>query len=253
MEAVTQAQPVVALADRPVRRFPVAVSAGAMALAWARQEGAPQGAAVVVDYEVNPLDRRGEPWPAPPGSTLACAVVLRPQLPAASADLVWLLGGLAAVEGGHHASGRDLAAWWPDAVVDAASRETVAQIKSEVQLGPGRVRSAVVTMRFDLVRLGIEPGHGDLLLEAVLASVDHVLEMLASGADPASTRTTAIAAAYTGRCGLIGSRVRIALRPKGEARGFADRVDELGRLEVKSATGMLERVSIDMLRSMQVL
>lgn len=284
------------VADHPLRRFPVAVSAGSMALAWARQEGAPQGSTVVVDYEVNPLDRLGEAWPVGPGLTLACAMVLRPHLAASAADVVWLAGGLAAIEGARAASGMDLATWWPDRVVDAATHHSVAQTKCEVQLGPGRVRSAVVTMRFDLASLGLPPEHSEHLLAAVRAAMDEVAGTLSSdpprrlrlpvgvqsaepltkmleaqqpiGAPDASPSPDAgdpdvapatvpsgaaqIAEAYTQRCGLVGCRVRLALRPKGEARGFVRRVDELARIEVGSSTGMVERVSIDMLRSMQV-
>ena len=43
----------------PMRLCPVAVSAEAMALAWANQEDAPQGATVVVEHGIRPSGLHG--------------------------------------------------------------------------------------------------------------------------------------------------------------------------------------------------
>ncbi|HWI04298.1 MAG TPA: hypothetical protein VNT52_10840, partial [Acidimicrobiales bacterium] len=61
---------------RPMRRFPVAVSAEAMALAWANQEDAPQGATVVVEHEIRAGGLHGRLWEVPATDSLACSVVL---------------------------------------------------------------------------------------------------------------------------------------------------------------------------------
>ena len=232
---------------RPARHFQVAISAGAQALAWARQEDAPQGAAVWVDREISPLGFRGRMWHAPAESTLACAVVMRPPLPAEEGDLTWLVGALGALDGTEAAGGKPgLATWWPDAVVDADTQEPVAFVKSEVQLGPGRVRSAVVTVRFDLQRLGLDPSGRGQLLEAVLASTDRMSETLTQ-----SEGAAAIAAAYEQRCVLLGRRVKIRLLPRGEARGVVGGVDRTARLELRSGADFVERVTIDMLHELE--
>jgi hypothetical protein len=168
-------------------------------------------------------------------------VVLRPALPAKLADAVWLTGGLLALGAAEMVSGLELATWWPDSLVDAEDQELVAKVRSEALMGPGRVRAAVVGMRFDLVRLALSPGDEESLLGEIIASV----ATLGPGPDPP-------AAAYTARCAQIGRRVRVGLRPRGETRGVARRVDEGARLEVSSSTGMLEQVSIDMLRSLEI-
>ncbi len=231
---------------RPARRFQVAISAGAQALAWARQEDAPHGAAVQVEREISPLGFRGRLWHAPAESTLACALVLRPALPAEEGDLTWLVGALGAVEGAEAATGGSLGTWWPDAVVDAGTQEPVATLKSEVQLGPGRVRSAVVTLRFDLERLGLGPAGREQLLESVLASTDRV-----SGALADSGGAEGVASAYDQRCVLVGRRVKIRLLPRGEARGVVGGVDRTARLELRSQAEMVEHVTIDMLHELQ--
>lgn len=228
---------------RPFRHFAVAISAGAMAGAWARQENAPARAAVTVEREVSPLGRLGQHWHGSPESTLSLAVVLRPSLPPEEADVAWLVAGLGAI-GAEAMSGRELSAWWPDAVVDAGD-EVVATTKAEVQLGPGEVRSAVVSLRLDLERLGLMVEQRDDLLEAVLRAVDEATAALAEGPQ-------AVAAAYERRCRLIGRRLKVRLMPKGETRGVARGVDRSGRLQLASATGMVERITVDMLRQFEV-
>lgn len=230
---------------RLVRQFPVAVSAGAMAGAWARQEQAPAGSTVVVDREVTALGRIGKPWEAPPGSTLAFATVLRPPVPPEDADVAWLVGGVAVIAGVEAVTGRSLSAWWPDAVIDAESSDVVAGIKVESQLGAGEVKSAVVTVRLDLAALGLDPGQRDGVLEAVVQAFDRAAADLDEGPEPA-------AAAYERRCALIGRRAKLSLLPKGETRGTVRHVDRGGRLQLESATGMVERISVDMLRNLQV-
>lgn len=230
---------------RQVRHYPLALSADSLALAWARQEEAPAGATVLVDREVSSRGRGGRVWDIPAEATLAFATVLRPALAASAADAAWLVGGSAAVVGAEAASGRALATWWPDLVVDGATREPVGAIKAEVQLGPGEVRSAIVTVRLDLGALGVDPTRRDELLEAILEAMDAECGSLSRDA-------TVTAAAYGQRCRLLGERVRLKLLPKGETRGRARAVDSLARLELESPTGMVERISIDTLRELEV-
>ncbi len=235
------------VAGRPARHFQVAISAGAQALAWARQEEAPHGVAVWVDREISPLGFRGRMWHAPAESTLACAVVLRPPLAAEEGDLTWLIGALGAVDGTEAAAGMPLATWWPDAVVGADSQAAVASVKSEVQLGPGRVRSAVVTMRFDLERLGLAASGRDELLDSVLTAIDGVSET-AAGSEGAA----GVAEGYGQRCALVGRRVKIRLLPRGETRGVVGGVDRTARLELRSRAETVEHVTIDMLHELEV-
>ena len=228
-----------------MRHFPVAVSAEAMALAWANQEDAPQGATVVVDHEIRAGGLHGRLWPVPPTDSLACSVVLRPLVPVEDADVSWLVAALASADGAQAVSGKELATWWPDSVVDATTREQVAAVRAEVQLGPGRVKSVIITLRFDLPKLGLDAGRKDELLEAVVHAVDAVAGELAGGAASA-------AAAYDKRCGLLGSRVLIRLLPKGETRGTARRVDRGARIELESASGLVEKITVDQVRDMKI-
>lgn len=230
---------------RPMRRFPVAVTSEAMALAWANQEDAPQGATVVVDHEIRASGLHGRLWTVPAVDSLACSIVLRPALKMEEADCVWLAAAWAAAEGAEAVSGRALSTWWPDSVVDSATREQVAAVRAEIQLGPGRVKSVVITLRFDLPALGLDASRKDDLLEAVVRAVDAASDELAGGAVGA-------AAAYEQRCALLGNRLMIRLLPKGETRGTARRIDRSARLELESPSGIIEKIGVDQIRDMKI-
>jgi biotin-(acetyl-CoA carboxylase) ligase len=229
----------------PFRHFPVAVSAGAMGLAWSRQEAAPDGACVLVDYEINALGRLGRPWATSAADTLAFAVVLRPALDVDDADLPWLLAGLGVSRGIESFTGSTTATIWPDLVVARDDSHLVASVLSEAQLAPGRVRAAVVTVRIDLPAAGVDPAKGQEFLSAVLQGIGDASAGLAD--DHASA-----AAGYEARCALVGRRAKVRLRPHGETRGEVSGVDVHGRLELRSATGMVERITVDMLRDMEL-
>ncbi len=227
-----------------VRHYRMGVSGAALALAWARQENAPDGATVVVEREVSPLGRLGRMWTTAPESTLSLAIVLRPPLKIEEAEATWLLAAVAAAEGAEAASGRTLATWWPDLVIDPETRDEIAALKVEIQLGPGKVKSAIATIRIDLDKLGLGPDGHDAVLEGVLAALDRHSEGLGEG-------SAGVAAAYDGRCAMLGRRVKLRLLPKGEARGLARGVDRSARLELESTTGMVQKVAIDTLRAIE--
>lgn len=230
---------------RPMRHFEVAVSAEAMALAWANRENGPHGAAVTVTHEVGARGYHGVVWPAKADDTLACALILRPSVSVEEADVTWLVGGLIALEGAERVSDMQLSAWWPDGIVTGDEREHLASVKAEIQLGPGRIKNVVVTLRFDLAKLGLGAARRDELLEAVVGAADDLSARLDEGA-------TAVAASYEARCALVGKRVKVRLRPKGETRGTVRSVDRSARLEIGSPTGMVERVGVDQMMGLSV-
>ncbi|MGH9148737.1 MAG: hypothetical protein ACRD0F_00130 [Acidimicrobiales bacterium] len=230
---------------RTVRSFVAGISAEALAMAWARQENAPQGSTVVVGTEVSPIGLRGRKWPLAPMSTLAFSVVVRPPLSPDQADALWLVGGVAAVIGGEAAGGRNWATWWPEEVRDLETGDLLGWVKADVQLGPAQVRFAILSFHFDLNTLGLVGDGRDQLLESVLVALDKECEGLSEG-------TAAVAGVYSSRHAINGRRVRIRLMPKGETRGVAARVDAKARLELESSTGMIERISVDQFRELFV-
>ncbi|MGI9051184.1 MAG: hypothetical protein ACR2HQ_00795 [Ilumatobacteraceae bacterium] len=225
------------------RRYRVAINAETLALAWARQEGAPAGSVVVVDHEISPRGRHGRLWPHQPQRTAVLAMVWRPAIDADRADLVWLAASLGLLAAARSiVSGTDIGLSWPDALVDPHG-ERLGEVRAEVQLGPGRVTSAVVTARFDVQALGIVDR--DAAVAAMVAGLDVGASHLATGVD-------VVCAVYSEACVLTGRRVVARLLPRGTARGTVRGVDPHGQLELESATGFVERVSVDSLDHLEV-
>ena len=229
----------------PTRHYPVAVSAEAMALAWANREDGPHGAIVTVENEIGPRGFHGAIWQTPAADSLACAIVLRPPLAAEDGDVSWLAASLIALDACEAVGGPDLAAWWPATIVKGAERDMVCSIRTEIQLGPGRVKSVVPTFRVDLPAIGLDGNRRDELVEAFAGAIDRVSEELGEG-------PVGIAARYEKRCAVIGQRVKVRLRPKGETRGTARHIDRGARLEIASRSEMVERVGIDQLLELSV-
>jgi len=217
------------------RRYPVAVSAEALALAWARQEDAPAGSVVVVDHEISPRGRLGRLWPHPAERTAVLAMVWRPAIASSAADLVWAAASLGLLRAVHSlGDGDEPALWWPDEVHDGDGR-LLGAVRAEVQLGPGRVTSAVVTGRIDLDQAGGRSREDVLVeVEGALAAVAAVLD-----GDPDALR-----AACHERSALAGRRAVAHLLPRGEVRGEVAGIDPDGGLVLRSATGLHQRVPI---------
>lgn len=225
------------------RRFPVAINAEALALAWIRQEAAPTGAIVVPDHEVSPRGRLGRLWTHPQEGTAVLAMVWRPDLEAERADLVWLAASLGLLAGARALTGNPaLGLWWPDRLVDAGEEE-VGHVRAEVQLGPGRVTSAVVTARLDLSALGNLDR-----ATAIAAMTDGLLDaMRICDGDPET-----LGAAYRESCVLSGRKAVARLLPRGTIRGIVGGFDALGRLELVSPTGLVERLRLDNLDRLEI-
>ncbi len=232
---------------RPFRHFPVAVSSEAMALAWANTEDGPHGATVMVDHEIGPRGLHGRLWTVPMTNTLACSMVMRPKLSVEEGGVAWLLGSLVAADAAEAAIGRTVRTWWPDAVVEPGSADPLGAVRAEIQLGPGKVRCLVLTIRMNLAALGFTRERRDEVLEALAGAADRWHGELEADGPPA------VAAAYENRCALIGERVRITLLPKGETRGVAKRVSRGASLELESPSGMVERIGVDQLNQLTVI
>lgn len=243
---------------RPLRHHLVAVSAEALACAWARRDAAPHGATVVVGHEVAGRDRGGTPWVTAPGTGLAASVVLRGTYSRSAEDLLWPTGSLAILDALNAqqppvSSGRLLAAW-PDTVVEVADGGGVAGPPLgavSVARGPGFLLPEWMVVSFHL-RHGPTPansGAGDRDEPATRAAglVADLLGAFESGLEALTSDPASLLASYHRRCTTIGRRVRATLLPVGEARGTAREVDRSGRLVLRSPTGMVERVPVDAL------
>ena len=225
------------------------MSVEALASAWARREGAPDGAVVVAGTEVAGRLRGGEPWTVGGDDALLMAVVTRPDVDPMREAVLWLPASLAAAETIAVIAGKEGLLRWPDRVVFPRGNPSACAVNVVTQLGPGRIDHSVVSLRVD--KQAIAGGGGpverdDLLIARFVARLRHHLATLHG--DP-----TVLVDAYADRCDLVGRRIRAELLPRGEARGRVAGVDVEGFLVLESSTGMVDRVAPSTLRSLEIL
>lgn len=226
----------------PVQYYDVGVSAESLALAWARQHDAPEGALVVTEVELSPRGRRGQTWVSAAGRSLTFALVLRPALPPAGEGLLWLLASLSAAEGVQAVSGLDVRLKWPNDLL--VGGRGLGGVRVDAQLGPGVIETAVMTVRLNV---GLQPddfpddlrpqvtslameGAAPARLTILEAILDRLGERYEAG-------VPALLEDYRARCDTIGTRVRALLRPNGEAVGVAEEVDDQGGLVIRAPSG----------------
>lgn len=225
----------------PVQAYEVAISVDALAMGWARQQQAPEGALVVADTELSARGRRGVVWTSVAGASLAFSVVLRPDLPPQAEGLLWILASLAAAEGLSGASGLEVGCKWPnDLLVDGAR---LGLVTIDAQLGPGRIAGAVITVRcnVDEVEVPESSSRGEPVTSLRAAGGDEVgrAELIRAVLERLEVRydhgVSELLAAYRERCVTLDTRVRLGLMPRGEIVGRAVDVDEEGRLVLERA------------------
>lgn len=227
-----------ALASRIVV-LPLARSTNDELLARARgAEPWPHLSVVATDTQTAGRGRLGRAWVAPPGTSLAVSVLLRPALPAAALGWLPLLTGLA-VTRSLRRLGAPASLKWPNDVLirDRKVCGILAELLPDASgavVGVGvnlslRAEDLPVPSATSLAVEGIDDDADDVLagiLEEVRALVG-ALEAAGGDAEASGLR-----AAVAEACGTIGRSVRVEL-PSGDVlRGTAAGIAADGRLEV---------------------
>lgn len=102
---------------RPLRTFRSTDSTNSRARTWAL-EGAPEGAAVLAEYQTAGRGRQGRTWTSEPGRNLLFSLVLRPGLPEERRGLVTIGAAVAVAETCAEAVGaRPVGVEWPNDVL----------------------------------------------------------------------------------------------------------------------------------------
>lgn len=180
------------LGDRPFRVYPALLSTDADAQAWARQ-GARHGSVVVSDYQAAPRGRAGLTWEPDHERDLVFSVVVRPDLSDVREGWLYVSALVALAE----TAGPAATIEWPDAV--RRDDEPVADIGWHVELGPGVVDWAVLTVWW---RDAPQP---EKLLAETVTAVEQRLT------DPPEE----VLSVARSRCDTLGRRVRALLIPMG--------------------------------------
>jgi BirA family transcriptional regulator, biotin operon repressor / biotin---[acetyl-CoA-carboxylase] ligase len=221
-----------------------AVESTNSALAQRARAGAGPGLVLVAEHQTGGRGRLGRVWSAPPRSGLTFSVLLDPAgVPAERWPWVPLLAGVAVAEAVRRVTDVEASLKWPnDVLVDDRK---LAGILSERVESPTSSLAVVgiglnASMRQDELPT---PEATSLLLEGasttdrtvVLREILRVLDRLfAAWAAEAGDPMAGLLEAYLRRCSTLGRHVRVALPAGGTLVGEAVRIDDSGRLVVRT-------------------
>jgi BirA family biotin operon repressor/biotin-[acetyl-CoA-carboxylase] ligase len=207
-------------------------------------DDAPDGAVLVADHQAAGRGRLGRTWSAPPRSSLAVSVLLRPDRPVADWSLLPLVTGLAALDA-VEALGVTARLKWPnDVLVTGPDRPgKVCGLLAEVRAGTGGTRVVLgaginVSLRTEelpvdtatsLVLAGARSSDRDTVLRRYLRALRTRVDAWAAGESPL--------AAYRAVSATIGQDVRAQLPDGSVLEALAVDVDDEGRLVVQGSDG----------------
>ncbi|MBA8793340.1 BirA family biotin operon repressor/biotin-[acetyl-CoA-carboxylase] ligase [Friedmanniella endophytica] len=224
-------------------------------LAAAARAGAPDGIVLATGYQSGGRGRLNRRWTAPPGTSLALSMLLRPG-PGTLARWSWLplLTGLAVAESLRRAAEVPALLKWPnDVLVGDRKLCGILAERIDTPTGPACVIGVGINTDLTEEQLPVPWATSLALLGArtrdqtvVAATVLRAFELLyAEWLDaPAARRDgsaaavdAAFAAAYLNRCSTVGREVRVVLGPDESVTGRAEAIDADGRLVVRTPTG----------------
>ena len=221
-------------------------------------EGAPAGTVVLADEQTAGRGRLDRRWNAPPGTSLLCSLLFRPDLRPAQAHRLTMLCSLAAADAIERVAALTVSVKWPnDLVVESRAPESsrprwrkLAGILTESGLTGDRLAFVVVGIGINvnvpadrlpdlapdatsiLAEVGCEVSRWELLI-ALLQAVAERRERLGAGGNPREE--------WSARLVTLGHRVRV-VTSEGVLAGVAEAVDEDGALLLRTDDGALRRL-----------
>lgn len=206
-------------------------------LAAAAASGAPAGTVLVADHQCAGRGRFDRRWEAPPGSSVAISVLLRPGEVSLQRWL-WLplIAGVAVAEGLRAAAGVDAAVKWPnDVLIDGRKVCGILceRVDEAAIVGMGinttltREQLPVPTAT-SLALEGARCTPTEVVLE-VLRALEQGYRRWVDGGD--------LRAWFAQRCSTVGRQVRVQQSETQHVDGLALGVDEWGRLLVRTLVG----------------
>jgi BirA family transcriptional regulator, biotin operon repressor / biotin---[acetyl-CoA-carboxylase] ligase len=215
----------------------------------ARQGDAP-GTVLITDYQSAGRGRQGRTWTAPPGSGIAMSILVQPDgIDPSRWSWLSLLAGLAVSDGVRRAANLPAVLKWPNDVL-VAGRKVCGILSERVDTsrGPVCVIGIGINVGLDEDQLPVSSATSLAIaareLEevppsrtAVIATVLAAFELLYGRWEAQAGHDASLAASYAERCDTIGRQVRVLLSEQRNVEGIADRIDEYGRLIVRTSAG----------------
>ena len=208
---------------------------------------APDGSIALCECQTAGRGRLGRAWSSPAGAGIWLSVLLKPDLPAASAPLITFCAALAWREAVMALMPADIRIKWPNDVI--ADGRKLCGILLELSAEPDRIEYVIVgtglNVRRDaypaeladravsLEELGAPPLRRELIVR-YLAALEKAVGLVSRGG------FAAVREAYTAASCTLGSRVRVS--GAVEMTGVAEAVDDTGALLVRGEDGVLTQV-----------
>jgi BirA family transcriptional regulator, biotin operon repressor / biotin---[acetyl-CoA-carboxylase] ligase len=219
-------------------------------LAVRARQGEVPGTVLITDYQSAGRGRQGRTWTAPPGSGIAMSILVRPDgIDPSRWTWLSLLAGLAVSDGVRRAAGLPAVLKWPNDVLVAGRKFCgILSERVDTSQGPSCVVGIGINVGLAAEQLPV-PSATSLAIAAreleklppsrtaVIATVLAAFELLYGRWEAQSGNDSSLVAAYLERCDTIGRQVRVVLSEQRSVEGIADRIDEEGRLVVRTTAG----------------
>ena len=231
-------------------------------LAERARAGEQEGLVLVAEHQVAGRGRRERSWEAPPRSSIAVSVLLRPAVPPVLRPWIALLGGIAVVDAIRDVAQLPATLKWPNDVLvpvhdgdhpdrredprkvagllaEVAGDAVVLGIGLNVTQDAGELPVATAT---SLRLAGAATTDRETVLRAVLVELAaRYAEWLRVDGDPVAS---GLGAGYRERCSTIGRTVRVELPGDRAVEGTAQDVDDDGRLVVREEGGQINALAV---------
>jgi BirA family biotin operon repressor/biotin-[acetyl-CoA-carboxylase] ligase len=218
-------------------------------LVAAAREGAADGTVLVADHQTAGHGRRGRSWSAPPGSSLLCSILLRPDIDPDDLHLLTTAVGVAAAEAVDEELAVPVGLKWPNDLVGLTAQGEIRKlggILAQAVWADDRLDAVVIGLGLNvewphlvpvdldgiaiaLNHLTDEPVDRADLLVSLLLRLDDILEDL---------DRAALHVRWDHLTVTKGADVRIELASGDAVEGVAEGIDERGRLLVRTPTGV---------------
>ena len=204
--------------------------------------GAPSGSVLVADHQSTGRGRFDRRWEAPPGTSVAVSVLLRPtDLPLERWLWLPLVTGVAVAEALRVVAGVDALVKWPNDVL-IGGKKVCGILSERIESADGALAVVGMGVNVSLTREELPvPTATSLALEGFpldqSAIVAGVLNHFARWYEAWTVRGN-LRAEYVARCASIGADLAVHLDGEPPVLGVGRGVDRYGRLEVATPGGL---------------
>lgn len=203
-------------------------------LAQAAREGAASGTILIAEHQGSGRGRFERTWTAPPGTSVAISVLLRPDAGTPAVRWLWLplLAGLAVADGIWASTGIETNLKWPNDVLIGDRK--VCGILSE-RVGDAAVIGMGINTTATATQLPV-PTATSLAVAGSNTPVEDVVTAVLQAFATWYRRWASgisLRGDYQARCGTLGRQVRVELSETESVRGLAVGVDDTGCLVVE--------------------